>query len=113
MTKWLYKLSPKVFLRVCGFCILSAVLCGCGSVPTPDPIVVQGNGHCTPSADLPSHKTMKKVSVIDTFMDELGELLFNERADHAKDISDYNSLYKTCVAVDQAVTKIETTPTVK
>ena len=107
MIRWLYNLRPAIFLRVCGLCIASAVLFGCQDASVPAAIVVSGNGHCTPASDLPAVKHMKKVPVVDTFMDDLGTLLFGERRDHKKDIDDYNSLYQTCVIGDDQ-TKVET-----
>lgn len=76
--------------------LLTALLCaGCATAPVP--VVVSGNGKCHPAQDLPAHKTIKPVPEVDTFMEDLYGLFALERSDHAKDISDYNSLWATCV----------------
>jgi hypothetical protein len=101
ITNWLYGLKPKTFLRVCGFCVLSVLLFGCGSVPATSPVVVSGNGHCVPASDLPSHKTVQAVPEKETFMEDLYSLLGLERRYRARDVSDYNSLWDTCVGKAQ------------
>lgn len=75
---------------------IALLLTACVNAPPP-PIVVSGNGKCHPSADLPAHKELKKVPVIDTAIDTLFDLLGMERKDHAADDRDYNSLYDQCV----------------
>ena len=52
---------------------------------------------CTPSSDLPAVKTMKKTPEEDVSPKRLFDLFVDERSDHARDIRDYNSLYKQCV----------------
>lgn len=84
-------------MRLCLFLALATMACGCASTKTPDPVVVSGNGHCTPAVDLPDHKTMNKVPETETFMEGLYSLFGTERHDHSKDVSDYNSLWNTCV----------------
>lgn len=84
----------NLFVRTFLFAfVLALVLSGCASVP----LVVSGNGSCHPSADLPSHKALKKVPEETTLLEDLWGLLLNERKDHARDVRDYNSLYDQCV----------------
>lgn len=93
-----FKLIPMWFFRGLLATALVAGTVGCASAPVlPAVVQVQGNGHCNPSVDLPVKKTMKKLNPVDTFMEDVFGLLASERHDHASDIRDYNSLYKTCV----------------
>ncbi|MBI1313676.1 hypothetical protein GC176_20480 [bacterium] len=92
-----YRLPYRVFASLLWLSVLAAGLAGCATTPPPVPVVVTGNGHCQPAADLPAHKTMKKVPEVETFMENLYAMFLGERKDHAKDIADYNSLYDTCV----------------
>lgn len=96
ITSRLYRRPYRFGLVLLAAGLLAVVLlAGCAS--TPPPTIVAGNGSCHPSVDLPAHKTMKKVPVSDTFMEDLFGLLLSERHEHYADIQDYNSLYETCV----------------
>lgn len=104
-------MRAKNFLLLCTLSIFAMAFAGCAStpkLPTAIPVQVVGNGKCKPPVDLPAHKTMKKVPVVDTFLDEAYSLLGIERHDHAKDITDYNSLYDVCVDKSGASTPAAT-----
>ena len=54
---------------------------------------------CIVSSDLPVSKSVKPVPEVATTNDEFYLLFAHERAEHAKDDQDYNSLYSQCVGV--------------
>lgn len=74
-------------------CVLAVVLTGCATPAVP----TSGNHQCHPSADLPAHKTMKKLPETDQQFADLFSLFAEERRQHAQDDRDYNSLHDQCV----------------
>ena len=88
MKRFLFRFLPLLYL--------AAALCGCGTIGSwaarqlpPQP--------CMPSADLPATKHVAMLPEVDTSNDKFFDLFLHERATHAKDDQDYNSLYATCV----------------
>lgn len=75
--------------------LLIILVAGCAHAPQ---VPLTANGTCHPAQDLPAKKTMKKVPEQPTLFEDLYALFLAERADHAKDVADYNSLSTECVA---------------
>lgn len=78
-----------LFVVLPWFFILGA--CGTTQVVALDPQL------CKPSADLAQVKHLKRVPEMATANDEFYSLFLMERSDHAKDVSDFNGLLRTCV----------------
>lgn len=95
--KLLDKLHWRVVRALIFVSLICAVLGGCAGTTPPVAVPVVGNNTCIPASDLPDHKVMKKVPEVPTDQTGLFNLLLDERASHAKDDQDYNSLYKACV----------------
>jgi hypothetical protein len=95
-----FKLLDRLHWRVVKALIFVSLICGvlagCADKPAIE-VPVVGNNTCIPASDLPDHKVMKKVPSAPANATELYNLLLDERASHAKDDQDYNSLYKACV----------------
>jgi hypothetical protein len=89
-------MSPRWFLRLLALWVLSVGLAGCGTLRdlVLPPLPPQA---CKPAADLPPVKTITPFPEREVPNEEFYVLALQERKDHAKDVQDYNSLYKTCV----------------
>lgn len=70
--------------------VLCAMLGGCATAP----VIVRG---CLPPSDLPAKKVMQPLPEVDTSLPDFFALFAEERARHAADQRDYNSLYEQCV----------------
>jgi len=68
------------------------LLGACGTIRT----LTVGPSLCKPANDL-GVKHLKRVPEVATANDEFYSLYLMERAAHATDITDFNSLYRTCV----------------
>lgn len=82
------------FKMVAVVLLIIILVAGCASAPQ---VPLTANGTCHPSQDLPVHKVIKKVPEQPTLFEDLYNLFLAERADHAKDVADYNSLSNECV----------------
>jgi hypothetical protein len=79
---WKFSLLPFIF-----------VVFGCTTIRD----LVLPPQPCKPAVDLPVHKQVAPLPEVDTSNDAFFNLFLHERATHAKDDQDYNSLYDTCV----------------
>lgn len=70
------------------------ILPGCGTV---ERIIQLPPALCKPASDLTSPKYLTKLPEREVTNDELYGLFVEERADHAGDVRDFNSLLRTCV----------------
>jgi hypothetical protein len=83
--------------------LLATLSAGCASTPI---ITTLPPALCKPATDLPAHKNITKLPEVETPNDQFYSLFLQERAQHAKDAQDYNSLYATCVDPSQKATAL-------
>lgn len=69
------------------------IMGACGTTQT----VALPPSFCKPATDLVAPKHLKRVPEVATPNDTFYSQFLMERADHAKDINDYNGLLRTCV----------------
>lgn len=93
----LSKLNWRVQKWVIFAALVAGLLAGCAGVTPPVQVPVVGNHECIPASDLPAHMVMKKVPTTEAGVNELYNMLLDERASHAKDQESYNSLHGACV----------------
>lgn len=86
----------SLYLYLCALACFSMLLSGCGTTGT----VVLPPQLCIPATDLPETKAVKVLPEVETDNSAFYELFLTERADHAKDVQDYNSLWTQCVKGD-------------
>jgi hypothetical protein len=86
-------MSPSVFLRLLFLSVFSVALFGCAhEVP-----VVLPPQKCHPADDLPPNKSISIVPERELENDEVFAAWLGDRGLWAKDVQDYNSLYRQCV----------------
>jgi len=88
-------MNAKWYLRFIAIMSFMTMLTACASTPDiPLPLPPQ---LCKPASDLVAPKHLKRVPEVATENDQFYSLFLMERADHATDIKDFNSLLRTCV----------------